>query len=57
MIESIQDLITCLEAVIPHKFYRVWCDLHQLDLIMKYVYKELMDDEFNDILHKLIDYL
>ena len=40
-----------------HSIDRVWCDLHQLDLVMKYAYKELMDSEFNDILYGLTNHL
>jgi hypothetical protein len=57
MTGSVRGLATRLEAVVEHKLYRIWCGLHQLDLIMKYGYKELMDGEFNDILHKLTGHL
>jgi len=57
MTGSVRGLATRLEAVIAHKLYRIWCGLHQLDLVMKYGYKDLMDGEFNDIMHKLTGYL
>ena len=39
------------------KFYRVWCGLHQLDLILKHAYAELWDNEVVDIMKKFIQHL
>ena len=57
MIGYIRGLVTRLEGVVERKLYRIWCGLHQLDLVMKYAYKELMDGQFHDILHKLTGHL
>jgi hypothetical protein len=57
MTGSIRELVTRLEAVVAQEIYRIWCGLHQLDLVMKYGYKGLGDGEFNDILHKLTGHL
>ena len=39
------------------KFYRVWCDLHQLDLVLKHTYAELWDNEVVEIMKKFIAHL
>ena len=39
------------------KFYRVWCGLHQLDLVLKAAYTELWDNEVVDIMKKFIQHL
>src|SRR5437762_4351207 len=46
-----------IEQAIEHKFYRVWCGLHQLDLVMKHAYADIKDKKFNKILHSLTKYL
>src|SRR5579859_7731853 len=40
-----------------NKFYRVWCGLHQLDLVLKCAYTELWDNEVIDIMKKFIAHL
>ena len=54
---ALKGIATRLENDAQHRIYRVWCRLHQLDLVMKYAYKELMDGEFNDILYGLTNHL
>jgi len=39
------------------KFYRVWCGLHQLDLVLKHAYMELWDNEVVEIMKKFIAHL
>ena len=39
------------------KFYRVWCGLHQLDLVLKHAYTELWENEVVDIMKKFIAHL
>jgi len=46
-----------LEKEAQHKIYRVWCSLHQLDLVMNHAYMDLMDGGFNKIMHQLTGYL
>ena len=38
-------------------FLRIWCGLHQLDLVLQQFYTELMDKSFYGILTNLISYL
>ena len=57
MTGALKGVTTRLEKDAQYEIYRVWCGLHQLDLVMKYAYEELMDGEFNDILHGLTNYL
>jgi len=39
------------------KFYRVWCGLHQLDLVLKHAYKDLWEKEVVTLMKKFIAYL
>ena len=39
------------------KFYRVWCSLHQLDLVLKAAYMELWDNDVVEIMKKFIQHL
>jgi hypothetical protein len=39
------------------KFYRVWCGLHQLDLVLKHAYTDLWENEVVDIMKKFITHL
>ena len=57
MTGALKGVTTRLENDAQHGLYRVWCGLHQLDLVMKYAYKELLDGEFNGILHRLTNHL
>jgi hypothetical protein len=40
-----------IENAAEYKMYREWCGLHQLDLVMKYAYSNLKEDEFNKVMH------
>ena len=59
MTGPVKGVATRIEKEATHKIYRVWCSLHQLDLVMKYAYKDLQcsDAEFNKIMHVLTGYL
>ena len=59
MTGPVKGVATHIEKEATHKIYRVWCGLHQLDLVMKYAYKDLQfsDAEFNKIMHVLTGYL
>jgi hypothetical protein len=57
MVGRLTGVATQLEKEAHHKIYRVWCGLHQLDLIMKYAYAKIKDGEFNTIMSHLTDYL
>jgi len=52
-----KGVVTRLEKEALHKIYRVWCGIHQLDLVMKHAYKNVMDGEFNKIMFQLTGYL
>ena len=39
------------------KFYRVWCGLHQLDLVLKHAYTDLWENEVVNIMKKFIAHL
>src|SRR5947207_1762581 len=59
MTGPVKGVATRIEKEATHKIYGVWCGLHQLDLVMKYAYKDLQcsDAEFNKIIHVLTSYL
>src|SRR5436309_1227167 len=46
MTGCIQGIVTQLEQQAEHQIYRIWCGQYQLDLIMKGMYKELLEGEF-----------
>ena len=41
-----QGIASCLQNVALPGFYRVWCAIHQLDLVLQKLYKSLCDDSF-----------
>ena len=58
MIGRIQGVVTHIaKESATDKFYRVWCGLHQLDLVLKHAYTELWDNEVVDIMKKFIAHL
>lgn len=57
MIGEYQGVVTRLEQQLQHKIYRVWCGLHQLDLVMKEAFKNLMDGEVVSIMNAWIIHL
>ena len=52
-----QGLLMWIDKVTSHGMIRVWCGLHQLDLVMQRVYKKALDNEFMEILKYLIGQL
>ena len=57
MTGEFQGVVTRLEQQTPHKVYRIWCGLHQLDLVMKHGFNELMDGKVVKLLKKFIHQL
>jgi len=58
MIGHLQGVVTRLAKESSNtKFYRVWCGLHQLDLVLKHAYMELWDNEVVVIMKKFIAHL
>src|SRR5436309_6244109 len=59
MVGRLTDVVTQLEKQALHKIYRVWCGLHQLDLVMKYAYAgiKINGNQFNKIMSHLTHYL
>ena len=56
MIEPVKG-VTRLEREAQYKLYRIWCGIHQLDLVMNHVYGDLENGKFNQIMHQLTGYL
>jgi len=59
MTGPVKGVATRIEKEAKYKIYRIWCGLHQLDLVMKYAYEALQcpDGEFNKIMHSFTGYL
>ena len=58
MIGHLQGVVTCIAKESANtKFYRVWCGLHQLDLILKHAYTVLWDNKVVRIMKKFIVHL
>ena len=59
MTGPVKGVATRIEKEAKDRIYRVWCGLHQLDLVMKYAYQDLQcsDGEFNKIMHLFTGYL
>ena len=58
MTEHLQGVVTRIaRESLNTKFYRVWCGLHQLDLVLKYAYTELYDNEVVEIIKSFIQHL
>ena len=54
MTGEFQGVVTRLENDAPHTVYRIWCGLHQLDLVMKHVFQGLMQGRVVKILAKFV---
>ena len=52
-----QGVVTQMISQTNHKVYRVWCGLHQLDLVLKRAYKNVWDKEVINIMKKFIAHL
>jgi hypothetical protein len=58
MTGQFQGIVTRLQKESANtKFYRVWCGLHQLDLVLKHAYADLWENEVVDIMKKFIAHL
>jgi hypothetical protein len=57
MIGSTNGLVTCISNPCDPGIIQIWCGLHQLDLVMKQVFKPASDGKFNSTLTSLIRYL
>ena len=58
MTGHLQGVVTCLaRESMNTKFYRVWCGLHQLNLVLNHTYTELWENEVVNIMKKFIVYL
>ena len=57
MTGRIQGIATRFERETPNGIIRVWCGLHQLDLVMQRVFVAALDEEFLNYLTALIGYL
>ena len=57
MTGHLQGVDTRLVNQSTNKIYRIWCGLHQLDLVLKHAYKELWDNEVVEIMKKFIAHL
>ena len=53
----IQGVSTRFEQAVLPGYSRIWCGLHQLDLVLQQFYTTLMDKSFYGILTNLISYL
>jgi fumarate reductase subunit D len=49
MTGHIQGVATRFEQAVLLVFFRIWCGLHQLDLVLWQFYTELMDKSFYGI--------
>jgi hypothetical protein len=57
MTGHISGMSTRIEQVATPGFIRIWCGLHQLDLVMQRVFVNALDEEFLGQLTSLIGYL
>jgi len=57
MTGCIQGVVTQLEQQAEHQIYRVWCGLHQLDLVMKAAYERLLEGEFVKTMNAVVTHL
>ncbi|KAH6583989.1 hypothetical protein BASA61_007792 [Batrachochytrium salamandrivorans] len=53
----IHGFVTQVGEVTSTKLIRVWCGLHQLDLVMQQVFKSALDDDFYSTLTAVIGHL
>lgn len=58
MTGHLQGVVTrFVDASSNTKFYRVWCGLHQLDLVLKAAYMDLWENDVVEIMKKFIQHL
>ena len=57
MTGRLQGLVSRIASECSPDLIRVWCGLHQLDLVVQSVYKASLDEQFYSTLTQLIGYL
>jgi hypothetical protein len=57
MVGSVRGVATRMENVAKPGFLRVWCRLHQVDLVMQRVFKALKSESFYREFTEVISYL
>ena len=57
MTGRLQGVATRFEQVAKPGFFRLWCGLHQLDIVLQHFFLKLMTDTFYGQLTALISYL
>ncbi len=57
MTGRIQGLATPIEVCTTGNLIRIWCGLHQLDLIMQKVLRKALSEDFYSVLTTLIGHL
>jgi hypothetical protein len=57
MTGRINGVATRFERAAKPSFFRIWCGLHQLDLVLQAFFKHLIDEEFYSKMTGLISYL
>ena len=57
MTGRVQGVATRFEQVAKPGFFRLWCGLHQLDIVLQAFFKAIMNEEFYTLLTGLISYL
>lgn len=57
MTGRIQGVATRFEQVAKPGFFRLWCGLHQLDIVLQSFFQDIMDEQFYSLLTGLISYL
>jgi hypothetical protein len=57
MTGRVSGVATRFERVAKPGFFRIWCGLHQLDLVLQAFFKNLIDEQFYSHMTSLISYL
>jgi hypothetical protein len=57
MTGRVSGVATRFQRAAKPGFFRIWCGLHQLDLVLQKFFKQLIDDEFYSKLIGVISYL
>lgn len=57
MTGRIRGVVTSIERMLQPGCVRVWCGLHQLDLVMQKMFEAAFDERYLGVLTKLIGYL
>lgn len=57
MTGHISGLVTRLSNVALPGFVRIWCSLHQIDLVMQQIFRKVDDERFYPVLTRMISHL